>query len=270
MATGVPDELPRIASVVSLSRVGGPRPGPPAVVTGLGARVHPAVAPARAVLFDFDFTLADSSEGVVVCMNHALGRLGLPPAPADAICRTIGLDLPTALGILAGEEWRSREEEFFEHFVRKADEVIVASTSFLPGAARVLRALRDAGCPAGVVTTKYRHRVEDALERDGLRGLVDVIVGIDDVPRPKPAPDGLQRAAGLLGIPAGDCVYVGDSEVDAMAAQAAGMAFVAVLSGTTGAEVFARYPARAVLAGIGEVVDRGPSPSANRVSQPGP
>lgn len=239
------------------------------MVTGLGARVHPAVAPARAVLFDFDFTLADSSDGVVVCMNHALGRLGLPPAPAEAIRRTIGLDLPTALGVLAGEEWRSREEEFFDHFVRKADEVIVASTSFLPGAARVLRALQDAGCPAGVVTTKYRHRVEDALERDGLRGLVDVIVGIDDVPRPKPAPDGLLRAAGLLGIPAGDCVYVGDSEVDAMAAQAAGMAFVAVLSGTTGAEVFARYPVGAVLAGVAEVVDRGPGPSADRVNQPG-
>ena len=143
-----------------------------------GAHLHRAITAARAVLFDFDFTLADSSEGVVVCMNHALGRLGLPAAPADAIRRTIGLDLHTALRILAGEEWRSREEEFFEHFVRKADEVMVASTSFLPGAARVLRTLHDAGYPVGVVTTKYRHRVEDALERDGLRAFVEVVVGV--------------------------------------------------------------------------------------------
>ena len=108
------------------------RPGPRVPE---GADLHPAIASARAVLFDFDFTLADSSEGVVVCMNHALDRLGLPPAPADAIRRTIGLDLHTALRILAGEEWRwSREEEFVEHFVRKADEVMIASTSFLPGA----------------------------------------------------------------------------------------------------------------------------------------
>ncbi|MYH51692.1 MAG: HAD hydrolase-like protein, partial [Gemmatimonadetes bacterium] len=181
-------------------------------VGGGDPRVHATVASARAVLFDFDFTLADSSEGVVVCMNHALGRLGLPPAPADAIRRTIGLDLPTALGILAGEEWRSREDEFFEHFVRKADEVMVDSTSFLPGAVRVLRVLHGAGYPVGLVTTKYRHRVEDVLERDGLRGVVDLVVGIDDVPRPKPAPDGLLRAAGVLGIPVGDCVFVGDSE----------------------------------------------------------
>ncbi|MXV96188.1 MAG: HAD family hydrolase, partial [Gemmatimonadetes bacterium] len=212
--------------------------------------IHQAIASARAVLFDFDFTLADSSEGIVASMNHALGRLGLPPAPADAIRRTIGLDLGSALGILAGEEWRSREDEFLEHFVRKADEVMVASTTFLPGAARVLRTLHDAGYRVGVVTTKYRHRVKDALERDGLRALVDVIVGADDVPQPKPAPDGLLQAAGSLGIPTRDCVFVGDSEVDAMAARVAGVGFVAVLSGTTEAEVFAGYPVRAVLAGV--------------------
>ena len=39
-------------------------------------RIHHAIAPAGAVLFDFDYTLADSSEGIVVCMNHALGASG--------------------------------------------------------------------------------------------------------------------------------------------------------------------------------------------------
>ena len=221
-----------------------------------GTFIHPAVAPFRAVLFDFDFTLADSSPGIVVCMNHALGRLGLPPAPADAIRRTIGLDPRTALGILAGEGWGARENEFLEHFVGKADEVMVASTSFLPGAARTLQTLHDAGHQLGVVTTKYRRRVVDALERDGLLTLFDVLVGADDVPRPKPAPDGLLRAADGLGIPTTECVFVGDSEVDAMAARAAGMAFVAVLSGTTEAAVFGRHPARAVLGGVAELIGR--------------
>ena len=219
-----------------------------------GASIHAAIADARAVLFDFDFTLADSSKGVVACMNHALARLGLPAAPADAIRRTIGLDLTTALGELAGEEWKARGQEFLGHFTRKADEVMVASTVFLPGAGRVLRTLHGAEYRLGVVSTKYRRRVEEALERDGLRALVDVVVGSDDVPRPKPAPDGLIKAAGTLGIATADCVYVGDSEVDAKAARTAGMGFVAVLSGTTPAEAFAPYPARAVLPGVGEVL----------------
>ena len=216
--------------------------------------IHPAVADARAVFFDFDFTLADSSSGVVVCMNHALARLGLPPAPEDAIRRTIGLDLITVLGVLAGEEWKPRGEEFLGHFTRKADEVMVASTVFLPGAARVLRTLHGAGYRLGVVSTKYRRRVEEALERDGLLGFVDVVVGSDDVPRPKPAPDGLLRAAGALGIATGDCVFVGDSEVDAKAARDAGMGFVAVLTGTTPAEKFAGHAPRAVFPAVGEIV----------------
>ncbi len=216
--------------------------------------IHPAVADARAVMFDFDFTLADSSSGVVVCVNHALSWLGLPPAPPDAIHRTIGFDLTTVLGMLAGEEWKPRGQEFLEHFQTKADEVMVASTVFLPGARRVLETLHAAGYPLGIVSTKSRHRVEGALERDGLLAFVDVIVGSDDVPRYKPAPDGLLKAAASLEVPPRDCVYVGDSEVDARAAQAAGMGFVAVLSGTTPAETFHRYPARAVLTGIAEVV----------------
>ena len=216
--------------------------------------IHRALAHARAVFFDFDFTLADSSTGVVVCMNHALSCLGLPPAPDDAIRRTIGLDLVTVLGILAGEEWKPRGREFLGHFTRKADEVMVASTVFLPGARRVLGTLHGAGYRLGVVSTKYRCRVEEALARDGLRAFVDVVVGSDDVPRPKPAPDGLLRAAAALSLATGDCVFVGDSEVDAKAARDAGMGFVAVLTGTTPAETFAGYAPRAVFAGVGEVV----------------
>ncbi len=216
--------------------------------------IHPSVADARAVFFDFDFTLADSSTGVVVCMNHALSCLGLPPAPEDAIRRTIGLDLITVLGILAGEDWKPRGEEFLGHFTRKADEVMVASTVFLPGAARMLGTLHGAGYRLGVVSTKYRRRVEEALERDGLLGFVGVVVGSDDVHRPKPAPDGLLRAAGALGLATADCVFVGDSEVDARAARDADMDFVAVLTGTTPAEKFAGYAPRAVFAGVGEIV----------------
>ncbi len=62
---------------------------------------------------------------------------------------------------------------------------------------------------------------------------MDVVVGIDDVARPKPAPDVLLRAAGLLGIPIGNRVFVGNFVVDAMAARVAGRGFVAVLTGTT-------------------------------------
>ena len=205
-------------------------------------------------MFDFDFTLADSSRGVVICFNHALSQLGLPESPGDAIARTIGLDLTTALAILAGEEQRPRGDEFLEHFRWKADEVMVDGTFFLPGASPVLKALHAAGYPLGIVSTKGRRRIESALQRDGLRGTIEVIVGGDDVSRYKPDPEGLNKAAGLLGIPTGQCVYVGDSEVDARAAEAAGMPFIPVLSGTTPSGTFGEYPFKAVLSGVQEII----------------
>ena len=56
----------------------------------------------QAIICDFDFTLADSSPGVVACVNEALAGLGLPPASAARIHATIGLSLPHTLQALTG------------------------------------------------------------------------------------------------------------------------------------------------------------------------
>ena len=118
---------------------------------------------------------------------------------------------------------------------------MVASTVFLHGA----------GYGLGMVSTEYRHRVEEALERDGRRAFVEVVVGSDDVPPPKPAPNRLPRAGGASRTATGDCVFMGDPEVDAKAAQNARMGFVAVLTEAPLAETFAGYASRSVFAGVG-------------------
>ena len=68
----------------------------------------------RAVLFDFDLTLADSTRGAIECINYALVKMGLPQAEDQAIKATIGLSLPATLvavdrpdGSRAGEEFHS-------------------------------------------------------------------------------------------------------------------------------------------------------------------
>jgi HAD superfamily hydrolase (TIGR01509 family) len=59
------------------------------------------------------------------------------------------------------------------------------------------------------------------LEATGLISFVDVIVGNDDVPNPKPAPDVYLQAAKLLGVPMEECTIVEDSPVGIEAAIAA-------------------------------------------------
>ena len=218
-----------------------------------GAHLHRAIAPARAVLFDFDFTLADSSEGVVVCMKSRAGPAwGSLRAPADAIRRTIGLDLHTALRILAGEEWRSREEEFFEHFVRKADEVMVASTSFLPGAApgapdtsrnRLPRRGGDEPSTGTVSRTCW--------SGTGSGGLWTSSSGSTMCRVPNLLRMGWCGRRGRWGSRLATASTWGIRRWDAMAARAAGMGFVAVLSGTTGGRYLPGIPRGRCWAGWG-------------------
>ena len=210
------------------------------------SRPHPGPAP-RAVLFDFDFTLADSSRPNVECVNFALGRLGLAEPGFEDVVKTMGMTLPEILVALAGEEHRARANEFIDLFVLRAREVMVRDTVLFKDVPDCIEGLKVLGCKLGIISTKYRSIIEDILERERLLSPFDVIVGGEDVERHKPAPDGLLRALDGLGVRPDDAVYVGDSLPDAQAAHAASVAFVAVLSGAASREEFACYPRLATL-----------------------
>ncbi len=218
------------------------------------AGAHPAIRDSKAVLFDFDFTLADSSVGITACINYGLTQLGLPEAPRNKIMKTIGLYIPEALVALVGEEYRCRGQEFFGYFTQKADEVMADGTHIYPAAGHIIPSLVRLGYRVGIVSTKYRYRIEGMMEEAGLLDCLDVIIGGEDVTRHKPAPGGLIKAAECLDLGVEDCLYVGDSHVDADAARSAEMPFVAVLSGTTTAEVFSEYPNVAIMPGIDGLV----------------
>jgi len=210
-----------------------------------------------AVVFDFDYTLADSTRGGIECIRYGLAQMGLPPvADADA-CRTIGLSLPETFRVLTGEPDPGRGETFARLFIERAEEVMTARTVLLPGTRETVAWLRRAGLRLGIVSTKYRRRMREVLAREGLFEAFDVIVGGEDVSRPKPAPEGLHRASRALltehSIASERVLYVGDSITDARTAAAAGLSFAAVLTGTTPRAAFAPYAPHGLLRDLGEL-----------------
>lgn len=207
-----------------------------------------------AVIFDFDYTLADSSRGVLECVNQALRSLGLPSASPEDIKKTIGMSLPDTLATLAGEEHEERAEEFSRLFIEKADEVMADLTVVFDDVPRIMGQLRAKGVSLGIVSTKFRYRIETILGRVGLLEPFDAIVGGEDVSRHKPDPEGLLMAVDMLGSPS-STLYVGDSVSDAEAAMRAGLPFVAVLSGVTPREAFADYPVYKVLNKLSGLAD---------------
>jgi phosphoglycolate phosphatase len=204
----------------------------------------------RVVLFDFDLTLVDSTLGAVECVNYALDAMALPRAKPQAIRATIGLSLAATLASLTGLTDPALAGKFANHFVTRADLRMVELTSVFPDVAPTLGQLKAAGFRTGIVSTKFRYRIENILARNGLLDGFDIIIGGEDVTRHKPDPEGLLMALGQLGAQDSDSLYVGDHPVDAEAAAAAAIPFAAVLTGAAARSDFDPWPASLVLGSL--------------------
>jgi phosphoglycolate phosphatase len=199
------------------------------------------------VIFDFDYTLADSSAGEVECVNYALRAMNLPPAANSDIHTMIGVSLPETFRRLTREANQTRSDKFVELFIRRADEVMLDYVVLFDSVRPAVKQLIANGLTLGIVSTKYHRRIEAFLKREKLTDVFNIIVGGEDVTAHKPDPTGLLMALDKLGKPPSQSIYVGDSVVDAETAQRAGVPFVAVLSGVTLKEAFRNYTPLAVI-----------------------
>jgi phosphoglycolate phosphatase len=85
----------------------------------------------------------------------------------------------------------------------------------------VLKSLKKAGLKIGVATNGQSIITRDLLNKLGILGLIEIIVGADLVNNPKPAPDLILEACKLANIAPVQTVYVGDQNIDIMAARRA-------------------------------------------------
>ncbi len=207
----------------------------------------------KAVIFDFDYTLADSSEGAFECINFALDEMGLNRVSAEAACRTIGLSLHETFLTLGEHHEPHRCEEFHQLFVRRADDVMVNLTVLYDSVPTMIEKLREQGLRLAIVSTKYRRRIHGVLQREDLLHGFQLIIGGEDVKHHKPHPQGLFEALERLECSPESIVYVGDSVIDAELAKRAGVPLIVVLSGVTPREHFDRYEPLAVLQNISEL-----------------
>jgi len=118
---------------------------------------------------------------------------------------------------------------------------MVDLTLLFPDVPDTVQELKRRDIALGIVSTKYRYRIEAILRRENLLDSFSVIVGGSDVSEQKPSPEGLLKAVNGLNGACSRALYVGDSLVDAETARRARVPFVAVLSGTTEKNDFRDY-----------------------------
>jgi pyrophosphatase PpaX len=174
----------------------------------------------QTVLFDLDGTLIDSVDLIVDSYLHTFTTHGLPVLSREEILAGLG----TPLNVVFGEFTTDSGEierliaTYRGYNLAHHDQRIRA----YPGVVEMVQRLRTAGRRLGLVTSKNRSGAERGLRAIGLGDAMEVIVGSDDVQRPKPHAEPVEKALTLLGMPPDTCVYVGDSQHDIHAGRAAG------------------------------------------------
>ena len=195
----------------------------------------------KAIIFDFDYTLGDSTNGIAMSINYALEQLGYDTVNIVDIKRTIGLSLKETYSELTSNYNLDEAEQFAKLFKKKADNIMVDNTELYTGVKDVLKKLKAKGYKIAIVTTKFHYRIDQILSKFDANELIDIIVGAEDVKVEKPNPEGLLWTIAHLEMMNEDVLYVGDSVVDAKTAENAKVDFAAVLTGITTKEDFKRY-----------------------------
>lgn len=206
-------------------------------------------------LFDFDYTLADSSRGIVTCFRNVLTHHEYMEVTDEEIKRTIGKTLQDSFSILTGVTDPEQLEVFRKEYVKEADVHMTVNTVLFLETKSVLIALKDAGARVGIISTKYRFRIKELLDQHFPTNFMDIIVGGEDVKNAKPSPEGLLSAIKQLHTTKAETLYIGDSTVDAETAQAAGVNFAGITHGVTTVQELSKYPHWKIMSTLEELLE---------------
>lgn len=205
----------------------------------------PAFNDFQAVIFDVDGTLADSGKLGYDATLEVLARNNIDPITYEEYCRCTRYTTPERLAHHAGlipedDEFATIGNQLASEF----DDLYIGLVSYetaalFPGMFELIRSLPE-NVKVGALTnavSRYAHAVlranSEALKDSNfdLYKRFEIVLGADNVPRPKPHGDGLLLACQELRVDAARCVYVGDSPTDGLAAEAAGMSAIGVTWG---------------------------------------
>ena len=183
--------------------------------------------PSRAVLFDFDGTLADTAPDLAAAANRLLAEQGQEPLPLErlrpfASAGARGL-VHAAFGVKPGDaEYEALRESFLDFYAER----VCHETRLFPGIAELIRELRAREIRWGIVTNKSTRFTEQIVL--ALKLEPDCVACGDTTPHLKPHPASLLHAAAQLKLAPAECCYLGDDLRDMKAAIAAGMRPIAV------------------------------------------
>lgn len=189
----------------------------------------------RAVLFDFDGTLADTAPDLGGALNDMRIARALEPVAMEVLRPHTSAGARGLLKIGFGIEpdapdYEAMRTEFLARYGARS----CVGTRLFPGIPELLSCIEERQLRWGIVTNKPERYTLPIVEALGLAGRTACVVGGDTTAHAKPHPAPMFEAARRIDVAPESCWYVGDDLRDVQAARASGMRPVAVAYGYLG------------------------------------
>lgn len=182
----------------------------------------------KAVLFDVDGTLLDTTTFVLDAYKFTISQVGANVPDIDAIMKQLfGKPLTECYHILAPSHNNAMLCKIHDDWQYKNLHMVTPFATV----AKTIEYLQKKDIKIAAVTNRLIASTKTILENSGMLSQMEAVIGFEDVINPKPDPEGLLKAAKLLQVDPAACVMVGDSEFDIIAGQIAGMMTIGIRSG---------------------------------------
>lgn len=188
----------------------------------------------KACIFDLDGTLTNTLESMTYSVNLTLKEMGLSQITKDQCRMFVGngarVLIEESLKV-SGDPKASRIEEGMKIYGRIFDQNCTYHVTPYEGIPEMLKALKDRGIHLAVLSNKPDRQTVKVVKEIFGDNIFDYAQGQKDGIRRKPAPDGVWYLMEQMQVSKEECLYIGDSEVDAATGKNAGLKTLGVLWG---------------------------------------
>jgi phosphoglycolate phosphatase len=181
----------------------------------------------KAVFFDFDGTLMDTSVGIYAGGRYAMEKAGLPIAPNTNWRSFIGPPLDDCFRIAFDIKDDAKILDLVKYYREFYEATGRYQASFYPGILDTIKALKKKGYKLAIASMKNEDLVIEMCQYFKVENLFDELLGLDlncEVTKADLLKEGFKR----MNLKPSEAVLVGDTNIDQQGATQAGCAFIAV------------------------------------------
>lgn len=186
----------------------------------------------KLIIFDFDGTLGDTRQNIIITMQRTMQMVGLPVKSDEECASTIGLTLENSFKTMypdVGADMAERcVDAYREIFMESVEEL---TPELFPGVSDTLAKLDAMGIKMSVASSRQSQSLLLFLERMGVLKYFPYVLGSDNVAKHKPDPEPVLKTLRELHYAPSDVIVVGDMPVDVAMAHGADVRAIAVTFG---------------------------------------